>query len=184
MSDEFIWLVKWLKLMLKLFHNFPVRFAKIEPPKLLLTFNMPTTPSLPSQINFGFLSVPDLRPVTFEQDSMDHDAFTPSGSSNSQKEARQDQEAYVPVNYISPEAYALLAAAEASATLRADALDEGVTELDANGHSSTLQSVLDYWYQHEGAVQIMAPPKRFYRIFWQSISRQLLDRWSHMTLPS
>ena len=76
-----------------------------------------------------------------------------------------------PVSYISPEAYAFLAAAEESAARRADDLDAGVMEID----TKLLQSVLDGWHKPELVTpSSMAPPKRFYRISWNSISRRLL----------
>ena len=113
------------------------------------------------------------------EDFMELDAVSRSGSSSSQKAANQDpdENVHVPVNYISPEAYALLAVAEASAALRANALDSQAMEIDMNGHGLTLQSVLDGDYDPERALPGMAPPKRFYRTFWQSVSLRLLHRY-------
>ncbi len=88
----------------------------------------------------------------------------------------KDRDAYVPVNYISPEACALLAAAEASAARRTEAFDADDTEHDMNGHGSTLQSASDGLLGPQCVSQSMPPPKRFYRLFWQSISVRLLDR--------
>ena len=129
-----------------------------------------------NQTNF-FRPVPDLQHIACAQDHdamMDHDAFPRSGNSNSEKPATQDPVNSIspPVNSISLEAYALLAAAEAAAVRRADALDAGVMELDVNGSGWTLQSALDT-SEH---LPCMAPPKRFYRISWESISLRLLDR--------
>ena len=107
---------------------------------------------------------------------MDHDAFSRSGSSNSTVDTLIRDAAYVPVSYISPEACALLVAAEKAAARRADALDAGMMELELNGSGSTLQGVLDGWYDPDRVLQSMAPPKRFYRIVWQSMSLRLLDR--------
>ena len=133
---------------------------------------------LPSQSGFASLSVPELQPVSFAQDPMDHDAFSRSGSANSAKSGQQDRDAYVPVNFISPEACALLAAAEASAARRADALDAGSQMDDIDGSSSPLQSPLFGMYDPERYLLSMSPPKKFYRIFWQSISWRLLDQWA------
>ena len=134
----------------------------------------------PSQFDFSFLSVPDLQPVVCSLDAMDHDAVSRSGSSDSAKSATPVQEAYVPVSYICPEAYALLAAAEASAARRADDMDAKgttITVLDgAHGLGSTLQSAMDGWHGPGSVLLKMAPPKRFYRTFWQSVSQRLLHR--------
>ena len=133
---------------------------------------------LPSQSGFASLSVPDLQPIACEQDVMDSDAFSRCGSANSAKAAQHDPGAYVPVNYISAEAYALLAAAEASAARKADALDAGALERDMHGSCSTLQSVVFELHDPARMLLCMAPPKKFYRIFWQSITWRLLDRWA------
>ena len=139
--------------------------------------------SLASQDPFNFLSVPDLQPATSSQDAMELDAVSRSASSDSQKAVNPnpvanvlDCSAYVPVNYISPEVYALLAAAEASAALQADVLDYQAMEIDMNG--LTLDSVRDGVYDPERALPSMAPPKRFYKTFWQSVSLRLLYQHS------
>ncbi len=145
--------------------------------------------TLASQDAFSFLSVPDLRPVTCPQDPMELDAVSRSASSDSQKAANPDPYAnvldcstYVPVNYISPEVYALLAAAEASVALREDVLDYQAMEIDMNG--LTLDIVWDGVNDPERALPSMAPPKRFYRTFWQSVSLRLLHQHSTMAWTS
>ena len=102
---------------------------------------------LPSEMDFSSQSAPDLRPVACAQDAIGHGAFSRGESADSHKAAVLDREAYVPENYISPEVYALLAAAEASAARHTDDL-EGM-KLDMNGHAC--------------ALLCMAPPKRFYK---------------------
>uniref|UniRef100_A0A7S0WEK6 Uncharacterized protein n=1 Tax=Cryptomonas curvata TaxID=233186 RepID=A0A7S0WEK6_9CRYP len=77
------------------------------------------------------------------------------------------------------EACALLAAAEESAARYADAVDAGAMELDVNGSVPALQSALDGLYGPERHLSSMAPPKRFYRISWESMSLRLLDRSAH-----
>ena len=140
---------------------------------------------LPSQINFRFLSVPELQPVACAQDAMDHDALSRRGSSNSEKESILDRDVYVPVNYISSEACALLAAAEASAARSVNILDEEATEFDLNGNASTLSNALGGMYDPERALPYkMAPPKRFFRTFWQSISLRILNRSAHIAWKS
>jgi hypothetical protein len=76
---------------------------------------MPTGNLLPSQTEFRSLSVPDMQQEICEHVAMDHDAFSRGISSDSAKSASLDRDPYVPVNYISLEACALLVAAEASA---------------------------------------------------------------------
>ena len=88
------------------------------------------------------------------------------------------REAFVPVNYINPEACALLAAAEGSAARRADGADAGIIALSVKGRGQ-----LDGLYDPERILLTTAPPKRFFRIFWQSISLRLLHRWAQSALP-
>ena len=134
-----------------------------------------------SQIDFGFLSVPDVQPFdSSEQDAMDHNAFSRCNSSDSQKSAKLD--IFVPVNYISPEVCALLAAAEASAAaLHVDAFGESVMNQDIHGAEWIQASAVDVEYDPERVLPSMVPPKRFYRTFWRSVSLRLLDRCDCMT---
>jgi hypothetical protein len=128
-----------------------------------------------SQIDFRSLSVPNLQPESCEHDATESDSFSRCGSTESVKEAT-DQEPYVPMNYICPEAYALLVAAEESAARSADALDAGCYDLDANDHCLTRNSLLVG--MSDSSIVPLTPPKRFYRIFWQSVSLRLLYRWT------
>ena len=145
---------------------------------------------LPCMAGFASLSVPELQPIVSEQvlkqAAMDHDAFSRSGSANSGKSAKQDdRDAYVPGNYISPEACALLAAAEASAARKADALDAGASlGHDMIVSSISLQSALFGVYDPERVLLSMTPPKKFYRTFWQSITWRLLNRWAQAAWQS
>jgi hypothetical protein len=129
---------------------------------------------LPSQFTFNALSVRHLEPVTCPQHDMELDAIPPSGSTNSQKVVISYQDAVLHLT----EAYALLAAAEASAALRADESDYQAMDIEMNGHSLTLESALDGVYDPDRVLPSMAPPKRFYRTFWHSISLRLLHRHS------
>jgi hypothetical protein len=138
-----------------------------------------------NQIAFGFLSVPDLQPVPCAQDAMDAmdiESMPPMGSSssNSDKAEKLTQDAYVPVNYISPEAYAFLIAAEASAARRSNEIATAHVGLDLNviGLTSHAPSAAHGWYPH--VLSSTAPPKRYYTTFWQSISLRLLEQSSHM----
>lgn len=146
---------------------------------------------LPSQVPFNFLSVPHIQPILCAHDAvddMDLDFVSRSGSSSSNRAEGLKQDAYVPVNYFSPEVYALLAAAEASAARHALELDAADMEIDLNGQGPTLQD-------QSGPIRApssfsgcglssAAPPKRFYRTFWQSISLKLLDQLRRAALPS
>jgi hypothetical protein len=126
---------------------------------------MQITSELPSQISFRFLSVPESHSVPFiSQNDMDDDTCSTSGISNIRKETP-----YVPLNYIAPEAYTLLAAAEARRAVELHAPSTAM-ELDAS-HGSMLQDgpALE-------ALPCMAPPKRFYRTFWQSITLKLVHQ--------
>ena len=120
-------------------------------------------------------------PESCKHDSMDLDVLSRSPRADSLDIARQEyRDAYVPVNYISPEAYAFLAAAEASAARRADALDAGVVLLDVTHRLPTLGSELCGWRNPQAGgdncLSSIVPPKKFYRTFWKSVSLKLLHR--------
>ncbi len=68
---------------------------------------------------------------------------------------------FVPVNYINPEACALLAAAEASSARRADDLDAGIIELSVKDRGQKLGG----FYDLERILPKTALPKRFFLIF-------------------
>jgi hypothetical protein len=151
---------------------------------LLVHMQSSMSETLPCQIDFGFLSLPEFQQFSGSQDGEENDAFSRSGSSNisrsgssnSQKAASQVQiqDAYVPVNYISPDASAFLIAAEITAARHAEAVDTGVLEFEVNGLGP--ERILDGFYDPERAVPNMPPPKKFFRTFWQSISHRLLNR--------
>ncbi len=128
---------------------------------------------LPCQVGFSFQSVPDLQSVACTPDAFDQDALSSSASSNSVNPEKSVS--YVPDNYICPEAYAFLAAAEVSAAR--SALDAGFIDIDVDGGLSALDSASDGMYDHDGLLSRMEPPKKFYRTFWKSVSRRLLLRW-------
>jgi hypothetical protein len=74
------------------------------------------------------------------------------------------------------EVYALSAVAEKSAASRTDAVNPDVMMQNANGHVSMLERALDGMYDPERVLTNMAPPKRFHRTFWKSLSLRLLDQ--------
>jgi hypothetical protein len=98
-------------------------------------------------IEFRWLSVPDLQHESYQHDAMNHDTdlqressqheatdhdavYSRGGSSSPVKSAGMEQDPYVPVNYISPDVYTLLAAAEASAACCTDAMDSSFVNLE------------------------------------------------------
>ncbi len=102
-----------------------------------------------------------------------------ANGSTLEREIKLDRDTYVPVNYISPEACALLAAAEAYADRRANDFDTENMEGDSGyGFSTLMHNAIDGVNVPELTLPSMAPPKKFYRTFWQSISLRLLYRWT------
>ncbi len=128
---------------------------------------------LQSQVGFNHLSVPELQPFLCVQDSFGYTAVSNKcGPSNSVTATKLDKNAYAPINSICPEVYALLTAAEASITHRAD----GGMDRNAYGRGSRSLSALDGTYDPERVLRRAAPPKRFYGRLWKSISMRLLER--------
>ena len=122
-----------------------------------------------------FLFVPHLQHVPCAHDATGHDSVSAGESAKSEKAETSDREEYVPVNYISPEVYALLAAAEASAARRAQnlhAASADICNIEADGQGL------------EPCLAAMAPPRRFYTTFWRSITLRLLDHWAHSASTS
>ena len=117
------------------------------------------------------------------QSAMHHDAGSFRGNSIITTAATPDYVGYVPVNNISTEAYALLAAAEALAARRAGAVDLGIIVHDATNNWTMPERALDGMYNQSCDSQFMPPPKRFYRTFWESVSRRLLHRMANTACP-
>jgi hypothetical protein len=132
---------------------------------------------LSSQIELS-RSIPHLQPESCQHDAMGLDAFSRSGSSSSVKSAGMDRDPYVPVNYFSQETCARLAAAGESAARCADAMDASAVHLEATYRVSNTQSGLDGCFDPERTLPSMAPPKKFYRAHWLSISLRLVYRWT------
>ncbi len=73
-----------------------------------------------------------------------------------------DVEAYVPVNCIKPEVYAMIAAWEACELSRVKVDDrEGGDTID----------ICETWHCSTSS----APPKRYYLTFWRSVTRRILN---------
>ena len=75
-------------------------------------------------------------------------------------------EAYVQVNFISPEVYALIAAWEACQFNPKES--EEAAESTLHAHSESL-------YEPSRCIPTSAPPKRFYLSFWRSVTRRMLE---------
>jgi hypothetical protein len=118
---------------------------------------------LPSQVEFICLSVPNLLlPSGLLPHPVLHDAALKTDKVTALTP-------YVPVNHISHEAYTWLAAAEARAAHR------GVTENLGEPMELVLPSTPST-YEPERILPNSAPPKRFFRTFWRSITLRMLDR--------
>ena len=135
--------------------------------------------SLLTQGSFSFLSVPNFQPLSCNRDGTNQDEAFYSGSPC--KERMPDLNKYVPLNYISPEAYAFLLSAEASAARRAEERDDVVAAMESDAHDpeSNLQNALAGWQSPS-----LPPPKKFYRTFWHSISLRLLRQRARVLLLS
>jgi hypothetical protein len=132
---------------------------------------------LPPQIENTCLSIPHLHPQPFQHNAMDHDSYL-RGSFSSVKSAGMDLDPYVQDNFNSQETSTQLAAAEASAASCADAMDASGVSLEAAYRVSTELSAFDRCRDPERTLTSMAPPKKFYRAFWFSMSLRLLQRWT------
>ncbi len=94
---------------------------------------------------------------------------------NGQKVERTDagledisKESYVPVNFISDEVYALIAAWEASS------LATSSDGIDIENASVPLVSASRNNIEPTRHIDDFTPPKRFYRTFWSSISKRII----------
>ena len=111
------------------------------------------------------MQLADCAPDAFQLELHVNPDLKPTSSTSA---VEMDHNAHVPVNCISPKAAAFLAAAEAAVLLRAD-------EMDA-GNVTPFQSSLADLHDPERFVQSFAPPKKFYRRHWQSVSPRLLTQ--------
>jgi hypothetical protein len=136
----------------------------------------PCSSEMLPQINFGFLSVPMCAHNTM--DTMDLITDSQSGSSIPDKDEGLHTGAYVPENYLSPEVYALLVAAEATFAIRAD--ESGAADMDIDGQGPFLQTQREQIERSSPDYELpnmqAAPPKRFYTTFWRSITLRLMDQ--------
>jgi hypothetical protein len=112
----------------------------------------------------------------FSHDAMNLNGYSQEESRISKCLARHlHQYVYVPENYICPEACALLAAAEELAVCSAET-SETSERVDASILMQTMRVGLDGKYAPWRISQSTAPPKKFFRTFWRSITWRLLQR--------
>ena len=131
---------------------------KLKTHKQLSIMSMPIS----NQEPFSWLSIPVRQHVGFMQESLEQCDCEPLFRSSSTGSLKSD-ETYTPVNYISGEARALLLAYENAGKRRADELvveDFGSTDA----------------YEPERILAHFAPPKRFFRTFWLSLTIRMLDK--------
>ena len=117
------------------------------------------------QHDFNSLAVPNWQHAGIMHKLVDHAAF--SGSGNSMKS--EETNAYVPVNFISNEVYALLAAFEASSLHRDYGYDTGSTGI---GFELSILMPTELTFD---SCMFMESPKKFPRTFWRSIARRLVE---------
>ena len=156
----------------EIFHH-KLEVSGIKPP--LLTRKDESESSLipllmPTQDDFTVLTVSDCQNAGFMQKLVDHESFSSSaGSLQSSKRCVEDDEAYVPTNFIKAEVYAMIAAWEACAQKR----NEEIQSLSA---ATSLTHCPDFSvFEPIRSVPDPTPPKRFYRTFWRSITRKLMS---------
>ncbi len=118
------------------------------------------------------------------QDAMDCEANSHGETPDTEKGTTPDRGAYIPVNYICDEAYALLTACTTSSVPHAHESDASGMEVDVNAQDPTVQNELGGLYDPVRCLSTIDPPKKFFRTFWKSVSHQLLRRWAQTALPS
>jgi hypothetical protein len=138
-----------------------------------------------SQLDFKFLSVSDFQPLLCAPGAdADLDAVYRGGRSSSNKAASQDKDVCLLFNNTSPETYASPVAIKSPAAGRSYSLNMEGLELEAKYCISTQPSALDEGCEPDRVLPSMAPPKRFYRTFWRSVSFRLLHQWALSARPS
>ena len=118
-----------------------------------------------SQEFFGYLNwpaTPDWQLAEKPLVQSDCEPLFRSGSSGSTKSDTAERHSYTPVNFISDEARAFLLAYADAAKRRADAFVVDITACQDSMHSRTTDTC--------EAERVLAPPKRFFRTFWLSIT--------------
>ena len=115
------------------------------------------------QDDFDGLSVPDLQ----QDGACTHTLVSCGMLSGCNDCAKSDESAYVPVNFIKDEVYQLLAAFEKSCALQSAVVAQESDVMD----TSTLEAGIEF--------ELTLPltlPKRYFRTFWRSAVRRLIER--------
>ena len=137
-----------------------------------------------SQRDFEFLAVEDEH---FDEEGLRSNATGKSFRSVQKEDAvvqtqakpvkETSKEDYIPVNFITDEVYAMIAAWEASNSTVMASSDQTVFQMPL---LSVAQSIVE---PHRRQSEVSAP-KRFYRVFWTSVSRRILaSSREHNTIP-
>jgi hypothetical protein len=96
---------------------------------------------------------------------VDRESVLPSNKAT-RHEKCVDEETYTPVNFIKAEVYALIAGWEACKSNPEES--EEASEFTRDSPSEDL-------YEPSRHIPSSAPPKRFYRTFWRSVTRRMLE---------
>ena len=121
-------------------------------------------------------SSPDLQLADFAPDTfqVDLEWMCRVNSNSNITAVMMDHDAYIPGNEMSSGADDFLAAVFEATALRPDS---GTMDLDVASHAATPPpSSLADMHDPNRVLLSMAPPKRFYRRHWQSLSVRLLHR--------
>ena len=118
-----------------------------------------------SQSDFDSLAIPE---------QSEDPLFDPCPPKSPELSQKKISETYVPVNVIPQAVYAMIAAWEQSKVNRQDVMDgSGSAAMTAPASLSGALSLNDY--EPMRICNFEAPPKRFYRRFWRSLARRVLD---------
>ena len=100
--------------------------------------------------------------------------FDPCPQKSPELSQKKISETYVPVNVIPQAVYAMIAAWEQSELNRQDVMDgSGSAAMTSAASLSGTLSLNDY--EPMRICNFEAPPKRFYRTFWRSLARRILE---------
>ena len=118
-----------------------------------------------SQSDFDSLAVPE---------QTEDPLFDPCPQKSPKLSQKKISGTYVPVNIIPQAVYAMIDAWEQSEVNRQDVMDvSGSAAMTATASFSGALSLNDY--EPMRICSFEAPPRRFYRTFWRSLARRILE---------
>ncbi len=117
------------------------------------------------QNEFGSLDL--MEDSSYIENFTDDGALFGCEKGSSPDKAAEASTEYVPVNYICPEVYALIAAWESASK-----------QVHSTGTSTPKAVLMKNSLQSPCSAAV--PPKRFFRTFWKSLSRKLMRRSQSM----